>query len=95
MTDPFDTDRSPDGPAGSGAAALPPGEHRPLFGTVVWGLILLAVAAVFAVPILYGPIENPSLWIVWGVAALGFLLLAAGVAAVVRRARSSPGALER
>ena len=84
MTDPIDTAPVPEG---AGSAELPARARRPLFGTVVWGMILLAVAAMFAVPILYGPIENPSLWIVWGVALLGFLLLAAGVAAAVRRAR--------
>ena len=84
MTDPIEPISLPDG---AGATALPARERRPLFGTVVWGLILLAIAAMFAVPILYGPIENPSLWIIWGIAVLGFLLLAAGIVAAVRRAR--------
>jgi hypothetical protein len=84
MTDPIDTAGFPEG---AGSAALPVRARRPLFSTVVWGMILLAVAATFAVPILYDPIENPSLWIIWGIALLGFLLLAAGIAAAVRRVR--------
>ncbi|GAB3132615.1 PspC domain-containing protein [Marisediminicola antarctica] len=74
-------------PEGARSTPFSARERGPLFGTVVWGLILLAVAAIFAVPILYGPIENPSLWILWGIAVLGFLLLAAGIVAAVRRAR--------
>jgi len=86
MTDPIETTPAA---ARAGSAISPTGERGPLYGTVVWGLTLLAVAAIFAVPILYGPIENPSLWILWGIAVLGLLLLAAGIMAAVRRARSA------
>lgn len=84
MTDPTQPTSPPEG---AGATALSGRERRPLFGTVVWGVILLAVAVIFAVPILYGPIENPALWIIWGIALLGFLLLGAGLAAALRRTR--------
>jgi len=58
MTDPIETTPPP---AGAGSPASPSSERRTLVGAVVWGLIVLAVAAMFAVPILIGPIENPSL----------------------------------
>lgn len=65
----------------------PTSRRRPLFGTIVWGILLLGVAALIAVPVLFGPLENPVLWVLGGVVVVGVLLLVSGIVAAVRAAK--------
>lgn len=74
-------------PAGVGAAAAPPRRpRRPLFGTILWGVILLAFAAYMLVSTVLPSPVDPTLWLLGGVVAVGVLLMLAGLAASLRRA---------
>lgn len=59
---------------------------RPRFGTIFWGILLLAVAAYVAVANLIPTPLDPTLWLLGGVIAIGLGLIVAGVAAAARRA---------
>jgi len=66
---------------------VPGTRRRPLFGTIVWGILLLGVAAFIAVPMLFGPLDNPALWVLGGIVVVGVILLISGVVAAVRVAK--------
>lgn len=59
---------------------------RPLFGTIFWGLVLLAFAAFMVVWTLQPGSPDPTLWLLGGVIVVGLLLVVAGIAAASRRA---------
>jgi len=68
-------------------AAAPAGRpRRPLFGTILWGVILLTFAAYMLVSTLLPRPVEPTLWLLGGVIAVGVLLVVAGIAASLRRA---------
>jgi hypothetical protein len=78
-------------PAGSRHTSAPEfgtetsAKRRPLFGTIFWGVLLLAFAA-FMVAWTVLPTPDPTLWLLGGVIAIGLVLVAAGIAAASRRA---------
>lgn len=81
------TDQTPPVPDRPGTDDAPAIRRRPLFGTIAWGILLLGVAAVILVPVLFGPLDNPALWVLGGVVVLGVILLVSGVVAAVRLAK--------
>ena len=66
------------------AAAAP--RLRPRFGTILWGVLLLAFATYMVVFTLLPAPPDPTLWLLGGVIAVGLGLVVAGVAAAARRA---------
>jgi di/tricarboxylate transporter len=60
--------------------------NRPLFGTIFWGVVLLAFAAFMVVWTLQPGSPDPTLWLLGGVIVVGLLLVVAGIAAASRRA---------
>ncbi|WP_022884527.1 hypothetical protein [Glaciibacter superstes] len=73
------------GGAAAGAASVTR-RYRPLFGTILWGVILLAFAAFMAIWTIVPATLDPSLWLLGGVIAVGLVLVVAGIAAASRRA---------
>jgi len=69
-----------------GVPTAPAPRLRPRFGTIFWGILLLAVAAYVAVANLIPTPLDPTLWLLGGVIAIGLGLIVAGVAAAARRA---------
>lgn len=71
-------------------AALPAASarphSRPLFGTIVWGVILLALAGYVLLGVLVPPPADPTLWLLGGVILIGLLLIVIGIIAALRRA---------
>ncbi|WP_105035365.1 hypothetical protein [Cryobacterium aureum] len=59
---------------------------RPRFGTILWGILLLALAAYMVVFTLLPAPPDPTLWLLGGVIAVGLGLVVAGIAAAARRA---------
>lgn len=59
---------------------------RPRFGTIFWGILLLAFAAYMVVFTLLPAPPDPTLWLLGGVIAVGLGLVVAGIAAIARRA---------
>jgi peptidoglycan/LPS O-acetylase OafA/YrhL len=59
---------------------------QPLFGTIFWGVLLLAFAAFMVVWTIVPEMPDPTLWLLGGVIAVGLLLVVAGIAAASRRA---------
>jgi outer membrane biosynthesis protein TonB len=72
--------------AATATAASAVTRHRPLFGTIFWGVILLAFAAFMVVWTLQPGSPDPTLWLLGGVIVVGLLLVVAGIAAASRRA---------
>lgn len=65
------------------ATAVPP--RRVRIGTIVWGGILLLIAALtFASVFVDSALYGPSLWI-WGVIGIGTLLVLAGIIGAIIR----------
>ena len=73
--------------AASGTTAAPSARtRRPLFGTILWGVILLSFAAFMVITTLFPVNFDPTLWLVGSVIVIGLLLVVAGIAAASRRA---------
>ena len=68
-----------------GAATATP-RLRPRFGTILWGILLLAFATYMVVFTLLPAPPDPTLWLLGGVIAVGLGLVVAGIAAAARRA---------
>jgi hypothetical protein len=68
------------------AASVARRGYRPLFGTIFWGVLLLAFAAFMAVWTVLPTVPDPTLWLLGGVIAIGVALVVAGIAAASRRA---------
>ncbi|TFC58817.1 hypothetical protein E3O62_10015 [Cryobacterium sp. TMT2-15-1] len=60
--------------------------RRPLFGTIVWGVILLALAGYVLLGVLVPAPADPTLWLLGGVIVIGLLLIVVGIIAALRRA---------
>ncbi|TFB77384.1 hypothetical protein E3O06_01135 [Cryobacterium glaciale] len=69
-------------------ATAPPAasQLRPRFGTILWGILLLAFATYMVVFTLLPVPPDPTLWLLGGVIAVGLGLVVAGIAATARRA---------
>ena len=67
------------------AASVRP-RSRPLFGTIVWGVILLALAGYVLLGVLVPAGADPTLWLLGGVILIGLLLIVVGIIAALRRA---------
>ena len=68
-------------------SALPAAPRlRPRFGTILWGILLLAFATYMVVFTLLPVPPDPTLWLLGGVIAVGLGLVVAGIAAAARRA---------
>lgn len=59
---------------------------RPRFATILWGILLLALATYVVVFTLLPVPPDPTLWLLGGVIAVGLGLVVAGIAAAARRA---------
>lgn len=83
-------------PAGGGAVAgaaepeFPEASVRPrrspLLGTIIWGVILLALAGYILLGVLIPAPADPTLWLLGGVIVIGLLLIVIGIIAALRRA---------
>jgi hypothetical protein len=62
------------------------GKRRPLFATIFWGALMLAVAAFFAARELVPGGLDLLTWLLAAAVGLGLLLVIAGIAAASRRA---------
>ncbi|TFC69972.1 MULTISPECIES: hypothetical protein [unclassified Cryobacterium] len=60
--------------------------RRPLFSTIVWGVILLALAGYVLLGVLVPAPADPTLWLLGGVIVIGLLLIVVGIIAALRRA---------
>ncbi|TFD29660.1 hypothetical protein [Cryobacterium cryoconiti] len=67
------------------AASVRP-RSRPLFGTIVWGVILLSLAGYVLLGVLVPTPADPTLWLLGGVILIGLLLIVVGIIAALRRA---------
>ena len=65
-------------------ASVPP-RRRPLFGTIIWGVLLLALAGYVLFRVLVPAPADPTLWLLGGVIVIGLLLIIVGVIAALRR----------
>lgn len=65
-------------------AALP--KRRPLFPTILWGVLMLALAAFIAARELVPGGLDLVTWLLTAVVGIGLLLVVAGIAAASRRA---------
>lgn len=83
-TTPHDTPTSTTLPTAPTAEALP--RRRPLFPTILWGALMLALAAYFAARELVPGGFDPVTWFLTAVVGIGVLLVVAGIAAASRRA---------
>ncbi|TFC92154.1 hypothetical protein [Cryobacterium sp. TMT3-29-2] len=72
------------GPAYPEASVRP--RRRPLFGTIVWGVILLTLAGYVLLGVLVPTPADPTLWLLGGVIVVGLLLIVIGIIATLRRA---------
>ena len=75
-------------PAPAARAAETPAamKRRPLFPTILWGAMMLAVAAFFAARELVPGGLDLVTWLLTAVVGIGLLLVVAGIAAASRRA---------
>lgn len=73
----------PVAPAQPAASVRPP--RRPLFGTIVWGVLLLAFAAYMLIGVLVPAPADPTFRLLGGVIAIGLLLIIVGIVAAIRR----------
>ena len=74
------------GPTAAAASASTPATWRPLFGTIVWGVLLLVFAAFMVVWTIVPTSPDPTLWLLGAVIVTGLLLVVAGIVAAARRA---------
>ncbi|ANP72362.1 hypothetical protein [Cryobacterium arcticum] len=72
-------------PAAPAAAASAP-RRRPLFSTMLWGALMLALAAFVAARELVPGELDLVTWLLTAVVGIGLLLVVAGIAAASRRA---------
>jgi hypothetical protein len=72
--------------ATSAAVPVSPAKRRPLFPTILWGAMMLAVAAYFAARELVPGGLDLTTWLLTAVVGIGLLLVVAGIAAASRRA---------
>ncbi|MCU1444400.1 hypothetical protein [Cryobacterium sp.] len=87
---------SPSAPAATGGRAAPaaeaayadplPRKRRPLVATILWGAMMLAIAAFFAARELAPGGLDLVTWLLTAVVGIGLLLVVAGIAAASRRA---------
>jgi len=73
-------------PTDTSPAAVPLPRRRPLFPTILWGAMMLALAAYFAARELVPGGFDPVTWFLTAVVGIGLLLVVAGIAAASRRA---------
>ena len=77
-------------PTGSAAAPQPAAaavpRRRPLFSTMLWGALMLALAAFVAARELVPGELDLVTWLLTAVVGIGLLLVVAGIAAATRRA---------
>ena len=74
-------------PAAPAPAATPARRRRrPLFPTILWGILMLALAAFIAARELVPGDLDLVTWMLTAVVAIGILLVVAGIAAASRRA---------
>ena len=85
-TDPTPSFFSPNQAAPAGEATPSAPRLRPRFGTILWGILLLAFATYMVVFTLLPVPPDPTLWLLGGVIAVGLGLVVAGIAAAARRA---------
>jgi len=71
-------------PAAPAPEPLPP--RRPLFATILWGALMLALAAFLAARELVPNGFDLVTWMLTAVVGIGLLLVVAGIAAASRRA---------
>ena len=71
--------------AAYGAVSMRP-RRRPLFGTIIWGVILLALAGYVLLGVLAPAPADLTLWLLGGVILIGLLLIVVGIIAALRRA---------
>jgi hypothetical protein len=83
-TTPLDTTPLTSTPMAPAAEPLP--RRRPLFPTILWGAMMLALAAYFAAGELVPGGFDPVTWFLTAVVGIGLLLVVAGIAAASRRA---------
>ena len=55
------------------------------FGTIFWGVLLLAFAGFMIVNSIVPVVQDPVTWLIGGLIAAGAVLVIAGIAAAVRR----------
>ncbi|TFC96000.1 MULTISPECIES: hypothetical protein [Cryobacterium] len=77
------SDGSEPAPALPAASVRP--RSRPLLGTIVWGVILLALAGYVLLGVLVPTPADPTLWLLGGVILIGLLLIVVGIIAALRR----------
>ena len=69
--------------AASGAVSMRP-RRRPLFGTISWGVILLALAGYVLLGVLVPAPADLTLWLLGSVIMIGLLLIVVGIVAALR-----------
>ncbi|PXA67299.1 hypothetical protein [Cryobacterium arcticum] len=82
--DPTPPTQTPPAPAAAVPAPLP--KRRPLFATILWGALMLALAAFVAARELVPGGFDLVTWLLTAVVGIGLLLVVAGIAAASRRA---------
>jgi hypothetical protein len=80
------TDAAPVPQPAAPAAAAPAPRRRPLFSTMLWGALMLALAAFVAARELVPGELDLVTWLLTAVVGIGLLLVVAGIAAASRRA---------
>lgn len=70
------------------AAPIAPTPRRVRTETIVGGVLVLVICAIVAQQTFAPGTLEPGTWLTWVVLGLGVLLLAAGVAAVVKQTRN-------
>jgi len=83
-TTPPHTTRVASEPAAPAPEPLPP--RRPLFATILWGALMLALAAFMAARELVPGGFDLVTWLLTAVVGIGLLLVVAGIVAASRRA---------
>ena len=73
-------------PAAEPAAMVLPKRRRPLFPTILWGALMLALAAFISARELVPGGFDFTTWLLTAVVGIGILLIVAGIAAASRRA---------
>ena len=85
-TPPPETPPTPTPPAPAAAVPAPLPKRRPLFATILWGALMLALAAFVAARELVPGGFDLVTWLLTAVVGIGLLLVVAGIAAASRRA---------
>jgi hypothetical protein len=83
-TTPNTTPLEPTPPQAAAADPLP--RRRPLFATIFWGALMLALAAFMAARELVPGGFDLVTWLLTAIVGIGLLLVVAGIAAAARRA---------